>query len=318
MTKNKYPLKIFSVVSLVLIALTVIFVSIFGVRTSVEIGGGLQVEVKLTYNNEAGQLISDREIAGDYVSQIKKVLSKHGASVDNFVIEDKNIDTYLVVRIAKSKIKNPDTLKSDIAEMLKIDISRVSDLQSLDSYFSSNIMLYISIAILCVLVVCFFAGWMRYGVLSGVSLMFALLHNIIFSMALIFLTRTQFSLVSLAAVLVSSVLVVFGFTQILERNRENSKSKQYAAHNEDEKLILASKQCKTLVIIPIVALILSFVMVCVPVAYVQLAGVSILLCVISSIYSLLFVTPALHVYINDIKNLRAKQKLSTNNISVKK
>lgn len=315
MNKQKYPLRLFSIISLAVIALTVIFVSIFGVNTSIEIGGGHQVEVTLSYTNDAGEFVSGRENATEYVNQIKKVLSKHGASVDSYFIEDKNVDTYLVVRINNSTIKNSQTVRSEIANALKIDASRVSGVQKLNAYFGTKLMLYIGLAALCVIIVCFFGGWIRYGVLAGVSLMFAVLHNLILSMALIFLTRVQFSVISLASVLFSTILVVFGVTLILEREKENSKSKQYADYSWDLKLITATKQNKTLWIMPIICAVLGLVMICVPIKYVQLGGVSIWLSVISAVYTMVFITPALHVSLMELKTFRQKQKLSKNKVS---
>lgn len=315
MTKNKYPLKLFSIISLAIIALTVIFVSIFGLRTSVEIGGGYQMEVTLSYTNEAGEYTSGRQNAGAYVSQIKKVLSKHNASVDSYFIEDRDVDTLLVVRICSSKIKNDSSVTAEVASTLNIDVSRVSSLQKLGSYFSTKLMLYIGLAIGCILLVCFFGGWLRYNVLAGVSLMFAALHSLILSMALIFLMRVQFSVISLAAVLVSTILVVLGFACILERERENSKSKQYADLTTDERLILASKQSKTLLILPIVCAVTVLVMVCLPIRHIQLGGVSILLSLVSALYTMLLITPALHANLLDLSKVRQKQKLSKNKVT---
>lgn len=312
MFKNKkYPLKLFSIISLVFVVLTIIFVSIFGVNTSVEIGGGSQLEITLSYK-DGDNYISGRENVTEYVEVVKDVLKDHGCSVDSYLVEDKLVDTYLVIRIADSEIENVEKIPAQIATKLGIAQSRVSSVQKLSSYFTNNQMLYIGLAVLAVIAICFFAGWLRYTIVGGVTLAFAALHNLILSLAVVFLYRVQFSMISLVSVLAFTILSVLAFALILERSRENAKSKQYSALTQDEQLLNATKQNKNLLWFAVALFALTIVMVCVPIRYIQLAGVSLQLCLAVCAYTSIFVAPALHVYLADVRNSKAKQKLSKN------
>lgn len=312
MFKNKkYPLKLFSIISLVFVVLTIIFVSIFGVNTSVEIGGGSQLEITLSYK-DGDNYISGRENVTEYVEVVKDVLKDHGCSVDSYLVEDKLVDTYLVIRIADSEIENVEKIPAQIATKLGIAQSRVSSVQKLSSYFTNNQMLYIGLAVLAIIAICFFAGWLRYTIVGGVTLAFAALHNLILSLAVVFLYRVQFSMISLVSVLAFTILSVLAFALILERSRENAKSKQYSALTQDEQLLNATKQNKNLLWFAVALFALTIVMVCVPIRYIQLAGVSLQLCLAVCAYTSIFVAPALHVYLADVRNSKAKQKLSKN------
>ena len=173
-------------------------------------------------------------------------------------------------------------------------------------------MLYIGLAILTVIIICFFAGWLRYSLMGGITLAFAVLHNLILSLALIFLTRVQFSMVSLVAVLALTVYSIFAFTSILERVKENNKSKQYAELTQDQKLISATKQNKHLYLICIILLAVSLAIIFVPVRYIQLAAVSVQLAVIACVFTFTFIAPALYAYLADFQTNKEKQKLSKN------
>ena len=318
MFKNKkYPLKLFAIISLAFVVLTTIFVSIFGVNTSVEIGGGSQIEITLSYK-DGETYVSGRENTQEYVEAVKEVLAEHNCYIDNYVVEDKLVDTYLVVRIAKNKIEDANKIPAQIASKLGIAQTRVSSVQTLSSYFADNQMLFIGLAVLAIIVVCFFAGWLRYTLVGGVTLAFGALHNIILSLAVIFLYRVQFSIVSLVGILVGTVLSVLVTALILERVRENAKSKQYAALSVDENLLIATKQNKNLLWFAIVLFAITVVMICVPIRYIQLSGVSLMLCIIAGAYNSIFVSPALHAYLVDVRNTKAKQKLSKNVTTSKK
>lgn len=310
MFKNKYPLKLLSIISLAIIVLTTIFVAIFGVNTSVEIGGGYQLEVKLSYEKN-GEYFAGTENAETYLEKTKDVLDSYGCKVDSYFVEDKLVDTYLIVRIADAQVEGANNIAGSVALKLGLNTTDVA-IHQLSSYFTNNIMLYIGLAILTVIIICFFAGWLRYSLMGGITLAFAVLHNLILSLALIFLTRVQFSMVSLVAVLALTVYSIFAFTSILERVKENNKSKQYAELTHDQKLISATKQNKHLYLICIILLAVSLAIIFVPVRYIQLAAVSVQLAVIACVFTFTFIAPALYAYLADFQTNKEKQKLSKN------
>lgn len=315
---KKYPLKIFSAISLAIICIAIVVVSIFGIKSSIELGGGSQIEIQISYTNESGDIVDGKDQALDYVKTVKKTLKDYRCSVDSYFVEDKLADTYLVIRIAKTNIKNADQLRQDLSTDLNISIERVSNVDILSSYFSGDTLLYIGLSILIILALSFFLGWIRYNLLSGVALSFALLHNIILSLALLIITRVQFSMVSLVAMLLMSTLMQFAICMILERNKENLKSKVYQSKSVAENLMISTKQNKALLIFPAVLALVSVILLFIPVRQIQLSSVSLLLLLVSATYTVLCLAPALITYLIEIKEMRNKQKLSTQNISKKK
>ena len=309
--KRKYPLAIFAIVSLVILVVSSIIVAIFGINSSIEISGGSQIEITMSYEQD-GVHHDGKENAQHYVNEINKVLSNHSASVDTYIVEDKLVDTFLVVRIAQKDIKNADSIKSEIATALSIDQTRVSNVENLTSYFSNKLILYIGLALLAVLAICFFTAWLRYGILAGVSMMFMILHNFIISLALIFATRIQFSMITLCVTVALTILSTFAFAMMLERNKENSKSTQYADLDNTQKMMLATKQNNWLLVFAVVVLAMSLVFLFTPIKYMRLAGLTSLIALLVTLYSTVLMVPGLHVYLLDVAGSREKKKLSKN------
>ena len=308
---KKYPLKWTALASLVVLVLTIIFVSIFGVKTSIEVGGGSQIEIRLTYSQNDSldaEKISEVGRVGDYVAGVKKVLKKHNASVDSYLVEDKLIDTYLVVKIDKTNIKNADSISSEIATRLGIDASRVSDVITLGSYFSNSVLLWTGLGILTVVIVLFFAAWLRYGLMAGITMPLAFLYNIIMSLAVIFLLRVQFSMVSFVSVVVLSLLVVWVLSLMFERVKENSKSSAYSDYTNEQHFFKATKQVWQYGLIAAVILVACLVLVCVPIKYVQLAALSVIFADIVAAVTAAIVAPGLQCYLQQVYTLRPERK----------
>ncbi len=308
--QKKYPLLWLTIVSLVVLVVSVVVVAVCGVKTSIEIGGGSQIEVCLTYEESSDvnvDKLSDADNTTNFVSKIKKVLANHNASIDSYFLQDNLTDTYLIVRIAKTDIKGADTISAEISEALNISADRVSDVQTLKSYFSSSILLYIGLGILCAIVILFFVGWLRYGLMAGISLPFAFLYNIIISLAVLFAIRVQFSMISLIACLVLSILSTYAFAFVLERVRENRKSSAYADYTAEEHFMLAYFKNKSVIFIAVVLAVACIALIFVPINYVRLAAVSSLIALLVSAYTYMLMAPALHCYLLEISSLAPKK-----------
>lgn len=314
---KKYPLKLFAIISLAIVILTTIFVCIFGVNTSIDIGGGSQIEIKLSYQEEE-TWVSGRENASEYVEKIEEVLSNNGCHIDSYIVEDKAVDTYLVVKIAKTSIKNADRIPAQIADKLGILQTRVGNIQKISSSFSNTQMLYIGLSILAVVLACFLFGWLRYSLIGGVALAFGSLHNLIISIAVLFLFRVQFSMLSIVSVIVESVLGAFVATHLLESIRANSKSKQFISLSEDEKMLTVTKQSKNLLWLAGVVFAFALCLIFIPIRSLRLAGLSVLLGLLVTAYTSILVVPALYANLAEVRNAKEKQRLSKNVTNNKK
>lgn len=299
---KKSPLLWFIIASIFIIVVSSIIVGVFGVNASIEISGGSQIEIQM----------SDSTKTGEYVDKASKVLGNHGQHIDSYFVEDKLTDTYLVLRVNSTNIKDSDSIKAEIASALEIDQSKVSGVIKIDSYFANKIMLYIGLSILAIVIVCFFLGWIRLGIIGGTSLLFAFLHSMIMSFALIFLTRVQFSVTSLVMVFAGSIISVFATEILLERLKENLKSKQYSALSENQNIVNVLKQNKVLLLPVVIALIVSLVLIILPINNIRFVGLSLLFVLLSTVYTTACITPALHAFMLKVNGSRQKQKLSTN------
>lgn len=314
---KKYPLKLFAIISLVIVVLTTIFVCIFGVNTSIDIGGGSQIEIKLSYQGDTAW-VSGRDDVPDYVDKIEDVLSDNGCHIDSYVVEDKSVDTYLIVKIAKTNIKNADRIPAQIANKLGINQTRVGNIQKISSSFSNKQMLYIGLSILAVVIGCFLFGWLRYSLIGGVALAFGSLHNLIISIAVLFLFRVQFSMISIVSVIVESVLGSLVVAHLMECIRSSSKTKQFMTLSEDEKMWTVTKQSKNLIWLAGVIFAFALCLIFIPIRSLQLSGLSILLGMLVTAYTSIFMVPALYANLAEIRNTKEKQRLSKNVTNNKK
>ena len=291
---KKSPLLWSIIATIFIIVVSSIIVGIFGVNASIEISGGSQIEIQMADSNKTTE----------YVSKASNVLKNHGQNIDSYFVEDKLTDTYLVLRVNSTEIKDSDSIKAEIASALEIEQTKVSGVIKIDSYFANKIMLYIGLSILAIVIVCFFLGWLRLGLLGGTSLLFAFLHSMIISFAIIFVTRVQFSVTSLAMIFAGSILSVFVTEVLLERLRENLKSKQYSTLSENQNVITVLKQNRKLLIPAIVALVVAIILIILPINNIRFVGLSLLIVLISSVYTTVCMTPALHAFMLQFSNNR--------------
>ena len=309
---KKYPLKIFAVVSLVIIVIASIITGVLGVHSSIEIGGGSQIAIQTSYENADHVMVDGRENVNAYLKKVKPILSKHGAYVDSYFVEDKLTDTYLVIRMTKQNLKDVESIKTEIATELDIDAARISDVQKIDSYFSNKTMLFVGLAILAIIVIAFFIGLFRYGIVGGTSLLFAIMHNIIMSLALIFLTRAQLSMIGIVSIIALTVIGIFAYVYMLEQVREDKKSKQYQDYSHADLMITATKKNKAIIFMAAAIVIVSIVLALVPINHIRFAGLSMFLSTIAAAYTFFGISPAIHAALSEIQSQRQKDKLSTN------
>lgn len=303
MMKNKKSfLWLYALISLVIIVATIIVSLTAGISTGTDIGGGNQVEVKITAETNEKTAVSD----------LKEIMADNGCVVERIFVQDKFVDTYVVAKTAKKEIKNQDTLKSKIAEKLNVDVSSV-EIFEFEGRVTNKIVIWTSVGIVCLLLGLFIIGWIRYGLVSGTTLTIITLHSLLLAISLMILTRLPITMISIIEILASVALSILATILLLEKIRENKKMKHNENLSSNELVSLSSKEIlKPLIFAGVLVLAISLVLVFVPVRLVTLSAVSLVVCLASTVYSYYLLGTNLQKLMLTIQENNQKARLSKN------
>lgn len=304
MKKQKSLLWLYAVISFVVIVVAVVLSLTVGINLGTDIGGGTQIEVT----------VSSTENISSQVDKIEDVLKNYNLRSERVFVEDKYTDTLIVVRVAEKSIENEADIRTLIAEELGIDEANIAEFATINGTVTNRAVIWTSVAIICLLLVVFIAGWIRYGIIAGLTLMISLLHTLLLSVAMLIITRLPINFVSLIVILCGIVFVLFALVLTLERIKENSALK----HNESlstAELVEISKRgvIKPLIVFAVLIMVVAIVLVCIPVRYVALSALSLIVCLAVCVYSYYLLGIELHKYLLELKATNDKLKLSKNN-----
>ena len=302
---NKKPwLLIYTIISFCVIVAAIVVSLTAGFNLGSDIAGGTQIEILVTGSEKSeSQLISETKI----------VFKENGVAYDKVFVEDKYTDTYLIVR-TNNKSFNKDKLTNNLAHKLEIEVEDITGIYEISGFVTKSAVVWISVTLALLIVGIFLASWIRYKLMTAISLTIAVLHSIIFSTSLLVVTRIPFTLVSFIILALFSALILFAFVLTFERVLENGKM----VHNKDlssEELIKLSKNqtLKTLLFIvcglTVVALALMFV----PSLNIVFNAISLLVGLLSATYSYWFIGLSLYSFMLTIKDAANKRRLSTDN-----
>ena len=215
MIKKKSFLGLTLIISFVIIVAAVIVSLTAGIKLGTDIGGGTQFEISI-----------DSTVASEKsIDSVKKVLKNNGLRHESIFVEDKNLETYIVVRIQSKNIQNQDKIKSDLITSLGVQAEDISNFETISGTVTKKAILYAGITIVCVLLAIFVASLIRYNIVSALSITFSVLFSLILNLSAIVLTRLPITKVLLVEMLAVQALLVFVFALLLERLRAESKLK---------------------------------------------------------------------------------------------
>ncbi|MBQ7466786.1 MAG: hypothetical protein IJS74_01800 [Clostridia bacterium] len=304
MNKKKPWLLVYVIISFAVIISAVIVALTAGFNLGSDFAGGTQIEVLVTDNAKSeNQLISDA----------KTVLRENGVSYEKILLEDKYTDTYLVIR-TNNKSFNKDNVANNLAHKLEVEIEDVTGIYEISGFITKKAVIYISVATVLLILGIFFAGWIRYKLITAVSLTLAVLHSLIFSTSILILTRLPLNLVSFILLVTFSVFVLFAFVLTFERVLENGK----LLHNKDlsgsELINLSSKQtAKTLIMVASAVMVVTIVLMFVPSLDIVFAALTMFVCLVTAAYSYGLIGLSLYGFMLTLKEAADKKRLSTDN-----
>lgn len=303
MKNKKSFLGLYLIISFVIIIAAVIVSLTAGINLGTDIGGGTQLEVT----------IADTTAKNKQIEAVKDIVEDYGYRVDKIFVEDKFVDTVIVVRIADKNVEAKSEIRNAIVSELSIQSDDISKFETFNGSITNKAVLWIGVAIVCLLLLLFIAGWIRYKLVAGLSLMFAILHTLMLSVALFVLTRLPITKVSLIEILCGVIFTLFAFVFALEKIKENAALKYNSDLSTIELVEMSKKSTiKPLAFFAITIAVVCLVFVCVPVSFVALSACGLLVCLVSAVYSYYFIGMDFHEKILDIKVQADKAKLSKN------
>ena len=239
------------------------------------------------------------------------------APAERVFAEDRYVDKYVVAKTA-SKVKNVEAFKQKLSTKLGVDASDIL-VESFSSSITKNAVIWTSVAIVCLLLALFVIGWIRYGVVSGASLVIITLHSLIMAISLFVITRLPITTISLIEILALTVLVIFASILLLEKIRENKKLRHNDGLSAREIVSMSKRETmKPLIYLSALLLIVCLVLVCVPVRLVTLSALSLLVCLVAGVYSFYFLGVDLHSQMLSLQEDNQKLALSKNVSASKK
>lgn len=304
MSKKKPWLLIYTIISFCVIIAAVIVSLTAGLNLGSDIAGGSQIEVIVTDNAKTeNQLTNDAKAA----------LSESGVTYEKIFIEDKYTDTYVVIRTNNKSIDKEKVIDS-LSVKMGVKKSAVEGIYEVSGSVTKNAVIWISVTMILLILGLFFASWIRYKLVTAVCLTIAVLHTIIFSAALLIITRLPFTIVSFTVLAAVALLVLFAFVLTFEKVIENKK----LIHNKDltsEQLIALSKKetLKPLIFLVSGVALIAAVYMFVPSLNVLFAAITMFVCFLTGIYSYWFLGISLYDFMLGIKEAADKRHLSTNN-----
>jgi len=302
MKNKKSLLWVYAIISLVLIVTAVIVSLTAGISTGTDIGGGYQVEVK----------ISSETNLNDAVKDLKSAMKKSNITAEKVFVEDKFTDTYVVAKTNVKNIKNEEIIKNQIAEKMGVTSDDI-EIFAFDGSVTNKTVIWTSVGVVCLLLALFIMGWIRYGVVSATSLTIVALHTLLVSASLLIITRLPITMVSVIAILSSVVLVILATILLLERIRENKKMKHNESLSANEIVDLSNKETyKPLLMLSALLAVVCLCLVCVPVRLVTFSALSLFVCLAVAVYSYYLVGTNFTALMLTISDASQKAKLSKN------
>jgi len=306
-------LKICSIISSVLIIAGILIVSIFGFNLGIDFVGGTVLNVKV------GSVLEQGNNYNIVSSQLTNIVENNGFKVGYIQQEGVGEESTIIVRfVDKTNLTEEqmqeeiDNLKTEIQsglslnnETLNVEISNGSRIAATASRsLLINSILAILIAVILILI--YIA--IRFELLSGLTAILMLIHDVLIMCALVAVFRIQINAGFIAALItiigysINNVIIVF------DRIRENKKKEAYSNATPNELANISIKQVLSRTILTALTTIVAILALTIlGVASIKEFLLPILFGLLSGVYSSTMLAGPIWAFISD-KTVSKKSK----------
>lgn len=312
--QKKYPLLVSLIVSCVIVIASIVVLALCGMKLSPSLGGGSQFEIA----------IADNADAKTNIQSIKDVLKENNIQYDSFFVEDNSqageavaefSQRKIVVNIVATNVSDEveSKIKNMVAEKLDVSINNISSIENMVSSIKSKDILLFGLGIGIIAVCLFIFGFVRYDVFAGLSFLLAIIHNLILFLSIIILTRIPLGLVTLAGISVLTLIMLACLVSMYEKNRAEAELHLNEKETPSQRMIRVERAViKPYSFVALAIVIFSGLLFLVPVYNVMFSAISILIALLVTIYTTIFVAPGVYASILDLRKASFDATLSRN------
>lgn len=313
-TMKKFPLLICLIVSCAIVIASLFVAGFGGIKIAPSLGGGSQFEVA----------VHDTTDTKTAVKSIKTALAECELSLDSTTVEDKFIaldgegsytKRVIIVKIAEADVSDEleKEVQTKVAWSLGVPVSKVSSIDNIVSSIKSSEILWLGLGIGIIAVCLFVFGLFRYDVFAGLSFILAYLHNIILFLSIVIITRLPLSLISIAGIMILTLVMTSLLVSIYEKNKVESEMHLGEKETVSQRMIRSEGYAlKPYILVGVVAFIAAALLLLVPVMSITWASFSLMIAVVVSAYTGVMIGPGVYASFLEIKNAYTEASLSRN------
>jgi preprotein translocase subunit SecF len=304
---------IVSSASIALVGLLVVL--IFGFHLGIDFTGGTVLKINI------GNTLEQTGVYETYTSQIETVLEDNGLSLSLKQQEGVGEDASIMIRFQDIKGYSEqqmqtviDEVKADIITVLSLQEEQVEDSQRIGPSATASLVLNALFAVLFATILILIYIAIRFELLSGLTAVLALVHDVIIMLALVAVFRLQIN-----SAFVAALITIIGYSindtiVVFDRIRENRQKESYKEKTNSDIVNISIRETlvrtlntsvTTLIVITILAIF--------SVPAIREFAIPIIFGLISGTYSSIFIAAAIWAKVSDKTKPRNKNAKTLKN-----
>lgn len=303
-------LKICSIISLTLILIGILVISIFGFNLGIDFTGGTVLNVKVGSKLEEGNNYSIVS------TEIRNIFKEEGFEIGYLQQEGEGEEAQVAIRFKDKKglteaqmQEEIEILKTKLENNLELDGSKlnvtISNGSRIAGSASKTLLINSILAILVAIILILIYIAVRFELLSGLTAILMLVHDVLIMCALVAIFRIQINAGFIAALITIIGYSINNVIMVFDKIRENKKREDYKTLTSAELANLSIKQVFNRTMLTALTTIVSILaLVIIGVTSIREFLIPILFGLLSGVYSSTMLAGPVWAFIND----RTKQK----------
>lgn len=212
--------------SLILVGILVII--FFGFNLGIDFTGGTVLKIKI------GSTLENAGVYDTYISQIETVLEDNNLSLSLKQQEGTGEDANIIIRFqdiggyTETEMQEVITqVKLDLETALSITEDQIEDSQRIGPSATASLLLNALLAVLFATILILIYIAFRFELLSGLSAIVALIHDVLIMLALVAIFRLQINSAFIAALITIIGYSINDTIVVFDRVRENRRKESY-------------------------------------------------------------------------------------------